>query len=76
MSGSAAPKSTKGQQTFDPDFKPKEIVETDDTWFEKRFGTPKDDKVAAGATGKAPKSGGKGKQKPAKKTGGSKCTAS
>lgn len=67
MSGSAAPKSTKGQQTFEPDFKAKEIVERDDTWFQKRFGTQKDDKTAADATGKAPKSGGRGQQNPAKK---------
>ena len=69
MSGSAAPKSTKGQPILEPDFKAKEVVETDDTWFQKRFGTKEDDKTVAGATGKAPKSGGSGHQKPAKKTG-------
>jgi hypothetical protein len=68
MSGSAAPKSTKGEQTFEPDFKAKEFVESDDTWFQKRFGTQKDDKTAASATGKASKSGGRGQQNPAKKT--------
>jgi hypothetical protein len=67
MSGSAAPKATKDQQAFEPDFKAKEISETDDTWFQKRFGT-KDDKTAAGATGKASKSGGSGQQNPTKKT--------
>lgn len=76
MSGSAAPKSTKDQQTFEPDFKAKEMVESDDTWFQKRFGAQKEDKSKAGATGKAPKSGGRGKRNPAKKTGGSKCIAS
>jgi hypothetical protein len=69
MSGSAASKSAKDQQTFEPDFKAKEMVETDDTWFEKRFGKQKEDKIVAGATGKAPKSGGRGKRNPAKKTG-------
>lgn len=68
MSGSAAPKSTKGQQAFEPDFKAKEVVERDDTWLQKRFGTEKDLKTVAGTTGKAPKSGGRGQQKPAKKT--------
>jgi hypothetical protein len=68
MSGSAAPKSTKGEQTFEPDFKAKEVVEVDNTWFQKRFGTKQDDKTVAGAAGKAPKSGGSGHQNPAKKT--------
>jgi hypothetical protein len=67
MSGSAAPKSTKGQQTFDPDFTAKEMVEKDDDWFQKRFGTQKDDKTVAGATSKDPKSGGSGQQKRKKK---------
>ena len=67
MSGSAAPKSTKGEQTFEPDFKAKEMVETDETWFQKRFGTQQDDKVVAGATGKATESS-RGQQKRAKKT--------
>jgi hypothetical protein len=68
MSGSAAPKSTKkDQQTFEPDFKAKEVVETDDTWFQKRFGTKKDDKTVAGATGKTSKSGGSEQQNSAKK---------
>jgi hypothetical protein len=69
MSGSAASKSTKDQKTFKPDFETKEMVETDETWFQKRFGTQKGDKIVAGATGKAPKSGGRGKHNPAKKTG-------
>ena len=47
MSGSAAPKSTKGQQAFEPDFKAKEMVERDDTWFQKRFGTQADGKTGA-----------------------------
>jgi len=69
MSGSAAPKRTKDQQAFEPDFQAKEMVERDDTWFQKRFGTQTDDKTVAEATGKHPKSGskGKGQQKPAKK---------
>jgi hypothetical protein len=69
MSGSAASKSTKGQQTFDPDFTAKEMVERDNDWFQKRFGTQKDDKTVAGAAGKAPESGGSGQQKSTKKTG-------
>ncbi|KAF4633157.1 hypothetical protein G7Y89_g4961 [Cudoniella acicularis] len=76
MSGSAAPKSTKDQHTFEPDFKAKEMTETDNTWFQKRFGTKEDDKTVAVAAGKASKSGGSGKQNPTKKTGGSKCIAS
>jgi hypothetical protein len=70
MSGSAAPKRTKDQQAFEPDFQAKEMVERDDTWFQKRFGTQTDDKTVADATGKHPKSGskGKGQQKPTKKT--------
>jgi hypothetical protein len=67
MSGSAAPKSTKDKQTFEPDFKAKEMVETDETWFQKRFGTQQDDQVVAGATGKATESR-RGQQKRAKKT--------
>lgn len=75
MSGSAAPKSTKAEQTFEPDFKAKEMVETDETWFQKRFGTQQDDRVVAGATGKATESS-RGQQKRAKKTRRSKCIAS
>ncbi|RDL30848.1 Uncharacterized protein BP5553_10193 [Venustampulla echinocandica] len=71
MSGSAAPKSKKkDKQIFEPDFKAKEIMETDNTWFQQRFGTNTDDKTEAGATGKASKSD------PKRKTGGSKCVAS
>ena len=69
MSGSAASKSKSGKPTFDPDFKAKEFVESDNNWFQARFGTQKDDKTVAGATGKAPKSGASGQQKPTKKTG-------
>ncbi|KIM95569.1 hypothetical protein OIDMADRAFT_21007 [Oidiodendron maius Zn] len=76
MSGSAASKSKSGKETFDPDFQAKEFDESDDNWFQARFGTQKDDKTVAGATGKAPKRGASGQQKPTKKTGGSKCIAS
>jgi hypothetical protein len=68
MSGSAAPKLTNDQQTFEPDFKAKEVTETDNTWFEKRFGTKKDDQTVAGSRGKASKSGGSGQHHPKKKT--------
>jgi hypothetical protein len=68
MSGSAAPKSTKGQHTFEPDFKAKEFTETDNTWFEKRFGTKKDGETVAGSPDKVSKSGGGGQHHPKKKT--------
>jgi hypothetical protein len=64
MSGSAAPRSTKGQHVFEPDFKAKEVTETDNTWFQKRFGGGKDDGTVADAVGKASKSGGSGQQNP------------
>jgi hypothetical protein len=68
MSGSAAPKSTKGEHTFEPDFKAKEFTEPDNTWFEKRFGPKKDDKTMADSPGKASKSAGSGQHHPKKKT--------
>lgn len=67
MSGSAGPKSTKGTK-FDPDFKAKEMIETDETWFQKRFSMEEGDKTVAGATSKASESGGKGQQNPKKKS--------
>jgi hypothetical protein len=68
MSGSAAPKSTKDHHTFEPDFKAKEVTERDNTWFEKRFGTKKDDDTVAGSAGKASKSGGSGQHHRKKKS--------
>jgi len=76
MSGSAATDPTKGEQKFNPDFEAKEMLETDPTWFQKRYGTKKDDKIVAGATGKVSKSDGSGQQKKPKKKSGPKCIAS
>ena len=68
MSGSAAPDTTKDQSTFDPDFRAKEMVERDTTWFQKRFGPKEDDNTQVGAAGKAAKSVGKGQKKQGKKS--------
>ena len=68
MSGSAAPKSTKDQSTFDSDFKAKEMAERDNTWFQKRFGTKEDDYTMVGAVGKSSKSAGKGQKNQGKKS--------
>jgi hypothetical protein len=67
-SGSAASKSTNDSSPFDPDFKAKEMRESefDSAWFQKRYGKKENDKPLA--TANSPKSGGSGRQIPTEKS--------